>query len=55
VVDRIVHRLTFYLSGTQLGITVTSLSSASSPNRPLPELLTPALGHGAALSSRSRS
>jgi CBS domain containing-hemolysin-like protein len=49
LVDRIVHRLTFYLSGTQLGITVTSLLLGFIAEPAVAELLVPAVGHGAAI------
>ena len=49
VVDRIVHHLTFYLSGTQLGITVTSLLLGFIAEPTVAELLAPAVGDGAAI------
>jgi CBS domain containing-hemolysin-like protein len=48
-VDRILHRLSFYLSGTQLGITVSSLVLGFIAQPTVATALSPALGDGPAI------
>jgi CBS domain containing-hemolysin-like protein len=48
-VERIVHRLAFYLSGTQLGVTVSSLVLGFIAQPTVAAVLQPALGDGASI------
>jgi CBS domain containing-hemolysin-like protein len=48
-VDRILHRLSFYLSGTQLGVTVTSLLLGYIAQPTVATVMEPALGNGASI------
>ena len=49
VVERIIHHLSFYLSGTQLGITVTSLVLGFIAEPTIASLIEPAVGKGASI------
>jgi CBS domain containing-hemolysin-like protein len=49
VVERILHRLAFYLSGTQLGVTVTSLLLGFIAEPTIASLLAPFIGEGFAI------
>jgi CBS domain containing-hemolysin-like protein len=49
VVERILHRLAFYLSGTQLGVTVTSLLLGFIAEPTIASLLAPLVGEGVAI------
>ena len=49
IVERIGHRLTFYLSGTQLGVTVMSLLLGFIAEPTVATLIEPAVGQGASI------